>query len=155
DFAGVGPALHGARRNVVGAGHGLSAVSRDGFGHRCHVGLGDRGCWLAGLDHRSDGKLEDRRQRGRRRDESASLQSISRKQPGLGYVLWQALFQVAVVTTWQTTIARVLSAKDEKTAKKIYRRSAFYFVGRFALPGLWGVAALVHFNYGRDLPASL
>jgi len=74
---------------------------------------------------------------------------------GWGYILWQALFQVAVVTTWQTTIARVLSAKDEKTAKRIYRRSAFYFVGRFALPGLWGVAALVHFNYGKDLPASL
>src|SRR5262249_45186426 len=33
--------------------------------------------------------------------------------------------------------------------------SAFYFVGRFALPGLWGVAALVHFNYGKDLPTGL
>jgi len=57
---------------------------------------------------------------------------------GWGYILWQILFQLAVVTTWQTTIARVLAAKDEATAKRMYRRSAFYFVGRFALPGLWG-----------------
>jgi SSS family solute:Na+ symporter len=54
------------------------------------------------------------------------------------YVLWQLVFQIAVVTTWQTQISRVLAAKDELAAKRIYRRSAFYFVGRFALPGLWG-----------------
>jgi SSS family solute:Na+ symporter len=71
---------------------------------------------------------------------------------GWGYILWQMLFQVAVCTTWQTQISRVLAAKDEGTAKRMYRRSAFYFVGRFVLPGLWGVAAFVHFNYGKNLP---
>jgi SSS family solute:Na+ symporter len=63
------------------------------------------------------------------------------------------LFQVAVCTTWQTQISRVLAAKDEGTAKRMYRRSAFYFVGRFVLPGLWGVAAFVHFNYGKKSAA--
>jgi solute:Na+ symporter, SSS family len=72
---------------------------------------------------------------------------------GWGYVVWQAMFQLAVVTTWQTQISRVLSAKDAPTAKRMYRRSAFYFVGRFALPGLWGIAALVHFHFGQTLPA--
>ena len=62
------------------------------------------------------------------------------------------VFQFAVCTTWQTQISRVLDAKDEGTAKRMYRRSAFYFVGRFVLPGLWGVAAFVHFNFGRNLP---
>ena len=71
---------------------------------------------------------------------------------GWGYILWQMLFQVSVCTTWQTQISRVLAAKDEGTAKRMYRRSAFYFVGRFVLPGLWGVAAFVHFNYGKNLP---
>src|SRR6185436_19615224 len=33
-------------------------------------------------------------------------------------ILWQLLFQVAVVTTWQTTVARVLAAKDEHTDRK-------------------------------------
>jgi SSS family solute:Na+ symporter len=74
---------------------------------------------------------------------------------GWGYVLWQLMFQIAVVTTWQTQISRVLAAKDEHTARKMYRRTAFYFVGRFALPGLWGAAALVHFSFNGGLPAGL
>jgi SSS family solute:Na+ symporter len=71
------------------------------------------------------------------------------------YLGWQLLFQIAVVTTWQTTISRVLAAKDEHTAKTMYRRTAFYFVGRFALPGLWGAAALVHFSFAGGLPQGL
>jgi SSS family solute:Na+ symporter len=74
---------------------------------------------------------------------------------GWVYVLWQLIFQIAVVTTWQTQISRVLSARDEGTARKMYRRTAFYFVGRFALPGLWGAAALVYFTQHGGLPASL
>jgi SSS family solute:Na+ symporter len=72
-----------------------------------------------------------------------------------GYVLWQIIFQIAVVTTWQTQVARVLSARDENTAKKVYRRTAFYFVGRFGLPGLWGAAALVYFSQHGGLPEAL
>src|SRR5436190_19671842 len=74
---------------------------------------------------------------------------------GWQYVLWQMLFQVAVVTTWQTQISRVLSARDETTARRMYRRTAFYFVGRFGLPGLWGAAALVYFSQHGGLPAAL
>ena len=68
------------------------------------------------------------------------------------YVIWQAIMQIAVVTTWQTMITRVLSAKDSKTAGKVYRRTAFYFVGRFALPGLWGAAAFLYFCDLGGLP---
>ena len=74
---------------------------------------------------------------------------------GWTYILWQLAFQIAVVTTWQTQISRVLSARDEATAKKMYRRTAFYFVGRFALPGLWGAAAMVYFSQHGGLPAAL
>jgi solute:Na+ symporter, SSS family len=74
---------------------------------------------------------------------------------GWGYILWQFVLQIAVATTWQTQIARVLSARDETTAKRMYSRAAFYFVGRFALPGLWGAAALVYFSQHGGLPASL
>ncbi|PYJ02858.1 MAG: sodium:solute symporter [Verrucomicrobia bacterium] len=74
---------------------------------------------------------------------------------GWPYVLWQLMFQIAVVTTWQTQVSRVLSARDETTAKRMYRRTAFYFVGRFGLPGLWGVAALVYFSQHGGLPADL
>ena len=73
---------------------------------------------------------------------------------GLGWmwVLWQAMTALAVVTTWQTTIARVLAARDSRTAKRVYRRTAFYFVGRFALPGLWGAAAFLYFWHLGGLP---
>jgi SSS family solute:Na+ symporter len=74
---------------------------------------------------------------------------------GWKYLLWQIAFQIAVVTTWQTQISRVLSAKDAATAQRIYTRSAFYFVGRFALPALWGAAALVYFSSRGGLPAGL
>jgi solute:Na+ symporter, SSS family len=74
---------------------------------------------------------------------------------GWGYLLWQFVLQIAAATTWQTQISRVLSARDEATAKRMYRRTAFYFVGRFALPGLWGAAALVYFTQHGGLPAAL
>ncbi len=68
------------------------------------------------------------------------------------WFIWQAIFQIAVMTTWQTTIARVLAARDSQTAKQIYRRTSFYFVGRFALPGLWGAAAFLYFQSQGGLP---
>ena len=74
---------------------------------------------------------------------------------GWGYILWMLIFQIAVATTWQTVISRVLAAKDEATAKRMYRRTAFYFVGRFLLPGLWGAAAFVYFNNNGGLPDDL
>jgi SSS family solute:Na+ symporter len=61
------------------------------------------------------------------------------------WVTWQAVTQVAIMTTWQTTITRVLAARDANTAKRIYRRTSFYFVGRFLLPGMWGVGAFLYF----------
>lgn len=72
-----------------------------------------------------------------------------------GYILWQIVFQVAAVTTWQTQISRVLAAKDEHVAKKVYTRTAFYYVGRFGLPGLWGAAALIYFTKRGGLPEGL
>jgi SSS family solute:Na+ symporter len=71
---------------------------------------------------------------------------------GWGYLLWMMLLQVAAATTWQTVISRVLAAKDAATAKSMFRRTSFYFVGRFLLPGLWGAAAFVYFAKQGGLP---
>lgn len=64
--------------------------------------------------------------------------------PKLGweYVMAQAFVQIAATLTWQTTIARLLSAKDTWTGQKIYMGTSFFFVCRFLIPGLWGIAAL-------------
>ncbi len=61
---------------------------------------------------------------------------------GWEYVLFNALLNTAAVLTWQTTIARVLAAKDTATGRKIYTRTSFFFVCRFLIPGIWGIAAL-------------
>ncbi|HEY3320503.1 MAG TPA: sodium:solute symporter family protein [Planctomycetota bacterium] len=64
--------------------------------------------------------------------------------PHLGWenVLSQLLINTAAVLTWQTTIARLLAAKDTKTGQQVYTRTSFFFVCRFLIPGIWGIAAL-------------
>ena len=71
---------------------------------------------------------------------------------GLAWMTWQSLIMIAGVTTWQPMIARVLSARNSRIAGQVYRRSSFYFVGRFALPGLWGAAAFIYFWQAGGLP---
>jgi SSS family solute:Na+ symporter len=61
---------------------------------------------------------------------------------GWQYVLFNLMLNTAAVLTWQTMIARVLAAKDTNTGRKVYTRTSFFFVCRFLIPGLWGIAAL-------------
>lgn len=61
---------------------------------------------------------------------------------GWPYVALFAVQGLAAVITWQTTIARVLAAKNAKTAGKIFTGTSFFFVCRFLLPAVWGIAAL-------------
>ena len=61
---------------------------------------------------------------------------------GWEYVVFNLLLNTAAVLTWQTTIARVLAAKDTETGRKVYTRTSFFFVCRFLIPGIWGIAAL-------------
>ncbi len=66
------------------------------------------------------------------------------KHPGLGwpFLIFQILVQTSATLTWQTSIARVLAAKNQKTGRKVYTGTAFFFVARFLIPGMWGMAAL-------------
>jgi SSS family solute:Na+ symporter len=75
--------------------------------------------------------------------------------PDLGwpYVVFQMLLTSAAVLTWQTSIARVLAAKDTATGQQVYTRTSFFFVCRFLIPGLWGIAALAMLS-PADTPAN-
>lgn len=64
------------------------------------------------------------------------------QQLGWSFVLFQACLQTAATLTWQTTIARVLAAKDTDTGRKVYTRTSFFFVCRSLIPAVWGIAAL-------------
>jgi len=61
---------------------------------------------------------------------------------GWPFVLSNLLTNTAAVLTWQTCIARLLAAKDSKTGRKVYTGTAFFFICRWVIPGLWGIAAL-------------
>lgn len=61
---------------------------------------------------------------------------------GWPYVVFNLMLNIASVLTWQTIIARVLAAKDTATGRKVYTRTSFFFVCRFLIPGIWGIAAL-------------
>jgi len=66
------------------------------------------------------------------------------KHPDMGwsYVVFNALLNFAAVLTWQTTIQRLLAAKDTRTGQRIYTHTSFFFVCRFLIPAIWGIGAL-------------
>jgi SSS family solute:Na+ symporter len=63
---------------------------------------------------------------------------------GLGwpFILSNLLTNTAAVLTWQTVIQRLLAAKDSATGRRVYTGTAFFFVCRWVIPGIWGMAAL-------------
>jgi len=67
---------------------------------------------------------------------------LANKGLGWPFLIFQILIQTAATLTWQTSIARVLASKDQKTGRKIYTGTSFFFVARFLIPGMWGMAAL-------------
>jgi SSS family solute:Na+ symporter len=61
---------------------------------------------------------------------------------GWPFVLSNLLTNTGAVLTWQAVIARLLASKDSKTGRRVYTRTSFFFVCRWVIPGLWGIAAL-------------
>ena len=61
---------------------------------------------------------------------------------GWEYVVFNAMLNTAAVLTWLTAIQRVLAAKDTRTGQRVYSATSFFFVCRFLIPGIWGIAAL-------------
>ena len=63
---------------------------------------------------------------------------------GWEYVVANGLLSLAMVLTWQTTIQRLLAAKDTQTGLKVYTRTSFFFLCRWLIPVVWGIAALAY-----------
>jgi SSS family solute:Na+ symporter len=71
-------------------------------------------------------------------------------QYGLDRVLLDLVLSFAAVLTWQTMITRVLSAKDSATGRKIYQGTSPFFLVRFTLPAILGIAALYYWGHAFD-----
>jgi len=61
---------------------------------------------------------------------------------GWPFIIFNSLVVTACVLTHQPVIQRVLAAKDAETGRKVFTRTSFFFVCRFVIPGIWGIAAL-------------
>jgi solute:Na+ symporter, SSS family len=61
---------------------------------------------------------------------------------GWPYIIFNLLLNTAGCLTWQAVTARVLAAKDARTGQRVFKGTAFFFVCRFLIPGIWGIAAL-------------
>jgi SSS family solute:Na+ symporter len=73
---------------------------------------------------------------------AAAFNPFINKTLGWQYVVFQCLLNTAATLTWQTVIARVLAAKDARTGQQVFTRTSFFFVCRWMIPALWGMAAL-------------
>jgi Na+/proline symporter len=76
----------------------------------------------------------------------------ARQGVGVAWLIWQILFSISAMATWQTGVSRALSAKDVATSKQIYRLNTFHPISCFLLPTLWAMGAYVFFCHAGGLP---
>jgi SSS family solute:Na+ symporter len=65
---------------------------------------------------------------------------------GFDRIMLDLLSGFASVLTWQTMISRILAAKDVSTGQKIYQGTSPFFLVRFTIPVVMGIAALHYFG---------
>jgi len=72
---------------------------------------------------------------------------------GVGFILWQVLLWIALMTVWQSVAMRTFSTKDAAVGKRMFTLTGFLFLGRAVIPMVWGIAALAFF-WGRAEPVA-
>jgi SSS family solute:Na+ symporter len=70
---------------------------------------------------------------------------------GIGFILWQILLWIALMTVWQSVAMRTFSTRDAAVGRKMFTLTGFLFLGRALIPMAWGIAALAFF-WGRSAP---
>jgi SSS family solute:Na+ symporter len=73
---------------------------------------------------------------------------------GAGFVVWQVLLWIALMTVWQSVAMRAFSASDTRTSRRVFQLTSGLFLGRAVIPMAWGIAAFAFF-WGQSpaLPA--
>src|SRR5690606_4962019 len=80
---------------------------------------------------------------------ASAFSPFSGESYGIDRTVLDIFLAFASVLTWQTLLSRVLSAKNTKTAMTIYTGTSPFFLVRFLLPALLGIAALHYFGADR------
>jgi SSS family solute:Na+ symporter len=73
---------------------------------------------------------------------------------GAGFILWQVLLWIALMTVWQSVAMRTFSTRDARVGKRMFSLTGFLFLGRAVIPMAWGIAALAFF-WGRAEPVAV
>jgi len=63
---------------------------------------------------------------------------------GIGFIIWQIMFWLSFLVSWQAISVRLFSSKDSKTGQRIYAWSGLLFLARGVLPIFWGIMALAY-----------
>ncbi len=71
---------------------------------------------------------------------------------GWSFLLWQLLFQLAVLTIAPYITMRLFSSKNTKTGKRIFTWSSIMFLARAVIPIFWGIMALAYLTTKPDDP---
>ncbi len=71
---------------------------------------------------------------------------------GWSFILWQLLFQLAVLTIAPYITLRLFSSKDSKTGRRIFTWSSIMFLARAVIPIFWGILALAYLSQKADDP---
>lgn len=69
--------------------------------------------------------------------------SITSSEFGVGFLVWQIMFWIALLVGWQAISMRLFSSKNSRIGQKIYTWSGLMFLSRAILPIFWGIMALV------------
>jgi len=71
---------------------------------------------------------------------------------GYDRIVLDIFLAVASLLTWQTSLSRVLAAKDTRTGQRIYVATAPFFLIRFLIPAFLGIAAFYYFSQTGQAP---
>lgn len=79
----------------------------------------------------------------------------AREGVGVAWIVWQVLFAISGMVTWQTGLSRALSSKDAATTKRIYRLNTFHLTSAYLFPALWAIGAYLFFCHAGGLPEGI
>jgi SSS family solute:Na+ symporter len=71
---------------------------------------------------------------------------------GWSFIFWQALVWLASLTGFAPMTIRAFTSESSEMGKKIFTWTGILYLGRGAMPILWGVAALAYFGGAAAVP---
>ncbi len=79
---------------------------------------------------------------------AGGLNPIIHDELGPAWLIFNVFVALGGTLTWQVVVQRILASKDAKTGRRMYMGTSVFFICRFVMPGIWGIAALTILGVG-------